>query len=62
MRAGQVSSAQNSLRRPTPVRPRKASDSETPESAEDAGSAAGEERHHWHLSDLLHPFHHRKAS
>ncbi|MFF3709484.1 hypothetical protein [Streptomyces phaeochromogenes] len=65
MRAGQVSSAQNSLRHPTPVRPRKASDSETPESAEsaeNAGSAAGEERHHWHLSDLLHPFHHRKAS
>jgi hypothetical protein len=64
MRAGQVSSAQNSLRRPTPVRPRKASDNETPESAEaeNAGSAAGEERHHWHLSDLLHPFHHRKAS
>ncbi|MEV2193507.1 hypothetical protein AB0I02_21335 [Streptomyces phaeochromogenes] len=65
MRAGQVSSAQNSLRRPTPVRPRKAPDNETPESAETAENAepsAGEERHHWHLSDLLHPFHHRKAS
>ncbi|MFD3378973.1 MULTISPECIES: hypothetical protein [unclassified Streptomyces] len=65
MRAGQVSSAQNSLRRPTPVRQRKAPDAETPETAEVEGNAersAGEERHHWHLSDLLHPFHHRKAS
>ncbi|MGI3203132.1 hypothetical protein ACRJ4W_42030 [Streptomyces sp. GLT-R25] len=63
MRAGQVSSAQNSLRHPTPVRPRKAPDAETaPETAENAEPSAGEERHHWHLSDLLHPFHHRKAS
>jgi hypothetical protein len=73
MRAGQVSSAQNSLRgptsAPTPVRPRKSAESvesaESSESAEiiaAAGTAPGSRAdHHWHLSDLLHPFHHRKA-
>jgi hypothetical protein len=71
MRPGRVSSAQNSMYRPAPpvVRPRKAaealaeppeSESESPETT--AESAAGpREVHHWHLSDLLHPFHHRKA-
>jgi hypothetical protein len=50
MRAGQVSSVQNSLHRPRRV-PRQ------------AGPAADEPRprQHWHLSDLLHVFH-RKAS
>ncbi len=76
MRAGQVSSVQNSMRRQTsasasaPVRQRKSAESVEPvgsvESAEvtaAAGIATGPEadHHHWHLSDLLHPFHHRKA-
>ncbi|MDX6363057.1 MAG: hypothetical protein QOC85_2067, partial [Streptomyces sp.] len=26
-----------------------------------AEAAALKEHHHWHFSDLLHPFHHRKA-
>ncbi|MEU1037364.1 hypothetical protein ACFYP4_25830 [Streptomyces sp. NPDC005551] len=58
MRAGQVSSALNSLRRQPPALPRQAS-------AEPAGpdhAPGPEERHHWHFSDLLHPFHHRRAS
>jgi hypothetical protein len=53
MRAGQVSSALNSLhpRRSVPHQ------AERPE----AESTEHGERHHWHLSDLLHPFQHRKA-
>ena len=49
MRPGQVSSALNSMH------PRR--------SVEELGAESTEpkERHHWHLSDLLHPFHHRKA-
>ncbi|MFE7837926.1 hypothetical protein ACFU53_18335 [Streptomyces sp. NPDC057474] len=59
MRAGQVSSVRDAERRrhvpkPRPV-PTDASDAETSDAAEP------EEHHHWHLSDLLHPFH-RKAS
>ncbi|MEU2783102.1 MULTISPECIES: hypothetical protein [unclassified Streptomyces] len=46
MRAGRVSSAQNSLRRPGP--------------APAVPAQAGEAPHHWQLSDLLHVFH-RKA-
>ncbi|MFF6781552.1 hypothetical protein [Streptomyces sp. NPDC012510] len=55
MRAGQVSSVRDAERRrhlpkPRPVAEPAASDGPEPE-----------EHHHWHLSDLLHPFH-RKAS
>ncbi|WP_413758590.1 hypothetical protein [Streptomyces sp. MMBL 11-3] len=77
MRAGQVSSAQGPMRRTlsvppmkraaatptaptapvTPVTPATAS-AEAPDAAQ---PAAPKVRHHWHLSDLLHPFHHRKA-
>ncbi len=57
MRAGQVSSVQSQLhRRPRPV-PRQRSADEL------SRLPAGEEpkkHHHWHLSDLLHPFQ-RKA-
>ncbi|MFE9022323.1 hypothetical protein ACFYNL_27695 [Streptomyces sp. NPDC007808] len=54
MRAGKVSSAQNSLHRPRSV-PRQSGPGQ-PE------AAAGEQsQHHWHLSDLLHVFH-RRAS
>ncbi|GHH08010.1 hypothetical protein [Streptomyces lanatus] len=51
MRAGQVSSVQNSLHRPSPV----------PRQTEPESAAPAEPHHHWHLSDLLHVFH-RKAS
>ncbi|WP_181807562.1 hypothetical protein [Streptomyces shenzhenensis] len=63
MRAGQVSSVRNAAQRSR--RP-----SAQDRSAGQAGAGAGTaveasaqvgEPHHWHLSDLLHPFH-RKAS
>ncbi|MFE9765958.1 hypothetical protein ACFYPC_15770 [Streptomyces sp. NPDC005808] len=61
MRAGQVSSVQESLQRlQQQTQPRR-----KPEVARD--EAPGEspeapvEPHHWHLADLLHPFAHRKA-
>ncbi|MCT9079925.1 hypothetical protein [Streptomyces fulvoviolaceus] len=52
MRAGQVSSVLDAAQR----QHRRTPSAEAPEVPEQAG-----ERHHWHLSDLLHPFH-RKAS
>ncbi|MEV0223741.1 hypothetical protein [Streptomyces sp. NPDC050704] len=67
MRPGRVTSAQNSMSRPAPVSRRKAAAAaealaESPGTAGPAESAATPaEGHHWHLSDLLHPFHHRKA-
>ncbi|WP_369235636.1 hypothetical protein AB5J56_26380 [Streptomyces sp. R21] len=54
MRPGQVSSALKSLHQP-----RQGSAGHKPEEA--GGASEGGEQHHWHLSDLLHPFHHRKA-
>jgi len=65
MRAGQVSSVQNSMRGPAPARRRKAAEvavsPETETSGVPEAAAVPEADHHWHLSDLLHPFHHRKA-
>ncbi|MFI6401417.1 hypothetical protein [Streptomyces sp. NPDC050548] len=63
MRAGQVSSVRDAAQRQyqTP-RPRAAT---AAEGADDSVTPLPEpaEHHHWHLSDLLHPFHHhRKAS
>ncbi|GAA2654629.1 hypothetical protein [Streptomyces vastus] len=58
MRPGQVSSALNSLH---PRRSRSVPHQAEQPEAESTGSAEPRERHHWHLSDLLHPFHHRKA-
>jgi len=56
MRAGRVSSAQNSLRHPGP-----APAGPTPTGPAPAVPAQpGEAPHHWQLSDLLHVFH-RKA-
>ncbi|TXS40863.1 hypothetical protein EAO75_38975 [Streptomyces sp. uw30] len=60
MRAGQVSSVQNSLHRPAPLPTRSKSGPEA-QAEPDAQSAPAEPHHHWHLSDLLHVFH-RKAS
>ena len=56
MRAGQVSSVLDSMHRthrPVPSHPS--------EKALAESQAEHREPHHWHLSDLLHPFHHRKA-
>ncbi|MFE9096594.1 hypothetical protein [Streptomyces sp. NPDC007264] len=58
MRPGQVSSAQNSLHRPHRRAPRPVADA-ADEPRTEPGESGG--HHHWHLSDLLHPFHHRKA-
>ncbi|MFG2023151.1 hypothetical protein [Streptomyces sp. NPDC048825] len=58
MRPGQVSSALNSLH---PRRSRSVPHQAEQPEAESAEPAEPGERHHWHLSDLLHPFHHRKA-
>ena len=58
MRPGRVSSVQNSLhgsQRPVPQA--EAEDAGAPRT----GPEEPGERHHWHLSDLLHPFQHRKA-
>lgn len=54
MRPGQVSSVLDAVHRRQ--RTPQAGSAEAPEVPAQAG-----ERHHWHLSDLLHPFH-RKAS
>ena len=64
MRPGQVSSVQNSMHRPRKVP--KAAKVPAQEQTGDTGAtaepaAAEEQHHHWHFSDLLHPFHHRKA-
>ncbi|MHB9861139.1 hypothetical protein [Streptomyces sp. YIM S03343] len=46
MAAGQVSSVQSHLRR-----------AETRQPSEEANDQQHQPHHHWHLSDLLHPFH-----
>ncbi|MER0446249.1 hypothetical protein ABR738_17065 [Streptomyces sp. Edi4] len=65
MRAGRVSSAQQGMiqhRAPAPGQPSAPRggnaahpDGEAP--AQDGAHAAVKPEHHWHLSDLLHPFH-----
>lgn len=61
MRPGQVSSVRDAARY-REVRAPRAGAPEEPD-ATPAVPAQGEgEHHHWHLSDLLHPFHHRRAS
>ncbi|UXX94940.1 hypothetical protein N7U49_28620 [Streptomyces sp. AD2-2] len=72
MRAGQVSSVREAAQRQyAPPRPRPAAaaadttapeDATAPEDGDAAVTPLPEPKdHHWHLSDLLHPFH-RKAS
>ncbi|MEU0395011.1 hypothetical protein ABZ208_19955 [Streptomyces sp. NPDC006208] len=64
MRAGQVSSVLDQManagraKHPVPV----AGPAEGTSAAEsvEGRAAPRAEGHHWHLSDLLHPFHHRK--
>jgi hypothetical protein len=58
MRSGQVSSALESARRPRRGAALRPAAEDGPADTEDPGRHRG---HHWHLSDLLHPFqHHRK--
>ena len=59
MRAGQVSSVRDAERQRHVPKPRPVAVDAT--AVEAPGAAEPEEHHHWHLSDLLHPFH-RKAS
>ncbi|MDX2544427.1 hypothetical protein ACOT81_28270 [Streptomyces sp. WI04-05B] len=60
MRAGQVSSVQNSMHRQRSA-PKAVPAGTSAETAEPGEAGTPKEDHHWHLSDLLHPFH-RKAS
>ncbi|WP_327117694.1 hypothetical protein OG206_19260 [Streptomyces sp. NBC_01341] len=60
MRAGRVSSVQQLLRAQQAPRPRKTGGGEADEEmAVAAVRAPGPDAHHWHLSDLLRPFHRR---
>ncbi|PBC63093.1 hypothetical protein BKI49_15305 [Streptomyces sp. Tue6028] len=63
MRAGQVSSALNSMHAAHPHRavPRQPEQAPRGQGGDGAAPAEPREPHHWHLSDLLHPFQHRKA-
>ncbi|MFS8200618.1 hypothetical protein ACLVWQ_18265 [Streptomyces sp. CWNU-52B] len=65
MRAGQVSSVQNSMLRQTHrTATATATTTAVPATAPAASAetrTAAKAAHHWHLSDLLHPFQHRKA-
>ncbi|MFJ7334896.1 hypothetical protein ACIQU3_14610 [Streptomyces sp. NPDC101110] len=63
MRPGRVASARDAAHRPRRLPP-PAGPVEAPTADAEAGTTAGRqqgESHHWHLSDLLHPFQ-RKAS
>ncbi|MEW2163959.1 hypothetical protein AB0912_13310 [Streptomyces sp. NPDC007084] len=76
MRAGQVSSVLDSLHsvsKPRPVTRRSGEGAEGSKAGADeaegavpapggSSEATPKEPHHWQLSDLLHPFQHRKAS
>ncbi|MFK4066086.1 hypothetical protein [Streptomyces sp. NPDC029674] len=60
MRAGQVSSVLDMMRR----QHESAAGAGVGKQAgpvDPVGPVDGQERHHWHLSDLLHPFQHRKG-
>jgi hypothetical protein len=61
MRAGQVSHVREAAARPRPVPKPRVAGTEAEAGAETDTAQVPKEHHHWHLSDLLHPFH-RKAS
>ncbi|GHC61857.1 hypothetical protein [Streptomyces flavofungini] len=67
MRAGQVSSVRSALEslhhRQAAHRVAKGGTAAATDEGATPGDddPAAEPKHHWHLSDLLHPFHHRKA-
>ncbi|TPQ22013.1 hypothetical protein [Streptomyces sporangiiformans] len=62
MRAGQVSSALRSMHQRRPLDDSLPESGSKPEQGQTEAEPETKEHHHWHLSDLLHPFHHRKAS
>jgi Zn finger protein HypA/HybF involved in hydrogenase expression len=59
MRPGQVSSVRDAVHKQQRRTPQ--SEAQEPAAEGAGGAEAGGRDHHWHLSDLLHPFH-RKAS
>ncbi|MFI6339202.1 hypothetical protein [Streptomyces sp. NPDC050535] len=61
MRAGQVSSVQDSIQRLQRTQQRGKSEEAREEILGEPQAVPPREPHHWHLSDLLHPFAHRKA-
>ncbi|MCQ9131534.1 MULTISPECIES: hypothetical protein [Streptomyces] len=60
MRAGQVSSVRDASRPRKAAPPAGPVEAPAPEAGEGPAGAGAHADHHWHLSDLLHPFH-RKA-
>ncbi|MDV9175902.1 hypothetical protein R6V09_38015 [Streptomyces sp. W16] len=66
MRAGQVSSVRDAAQRqyqaPRPRAAAAAAEDGTESTDETVTPLPEPREHHWHLSDLLHPFHHRRAS
>ncbi|MFJ9414532.1 MULTISPECIES: hypothetical protein [unclassified Streptomyces] len=61
MRSGQVSMVSDAIANMHQRQGNNAKKAAAPKAAEDRTEDSGAERHHWHLSDLLHPFqHHRK--
>ncbi|MET9759805.1 hypothetical protein ABZ016_12205 [Streptomyces sp. NPDC006372] len=61
MRAGRVASARDAAHRPERVSPAGPAQAPTPDAETDDAGDQEKGEHHWHLSDLLHPFQ-RKAS
>ncbi|MEU6767191.1 hypothetical protein ABZ916_32400 [Streptomyces sp. NPDC046853] len=63
MRAGQVSSVLDLMQRHHAPRGATKAVDASADDGQSGAEAAGEpkQHHHWHLSALLHPFHHRKA-
>ncbi|MFE2041782.1 hypothetical protein ACFXAZ_12770 [Streptomyces sp. NPDC059477] len=61
MAAGRVSGAREAAQRSTARPAVPAQDAQGGQGDQDVPAPAGREHHHWHLSDLLHPFH-RRAS
>ncbi|MET8688377.1 hypothetical protein ABZV77_29640 [Streptomyces sp. NPDC004732] len=59
MRAGQVSSVLDMMRRQHAGKS-VGKQAGPVDAVEPGGDGDGSERHHWHLSDLLHPFQHRR--
>ncbi|MFF3645870.1 hypothetical protein [Streptomyces sp. NPDC002564] len=60
MRAGQVSSVLDMMRRQREGRGRGAPGGAA-NGTDGVDGVDGADKHHWHLSDLLHPFQHRKG-
>ncbi|MEU5579769.1 hypothetical protein ABZ791_27105 [Streptomyces huasconensis] len=61
MRAGQVSSVLDMMRRQHETASAGATESDVRAAGPGPVPVPAAREHHWHLSDLLHPFQHRKA-